>query len=292
MYASQPPLRRLVLYTLQFLLACALFALAFNGFYSPGNISVAGLTGLAQILHAFFPALPVGTTVLVLNLPLFLLAGKRLGKRLLYTSLLAMAGTSLAIDALGALYTFPPLDPMLAAIFGGGLLGLSLGLIFQLGATTGGTDLIARIAKLRLPWLSMGRLVMAADLVVIALAAVVFHSAVGAMYALIALYVSSAVVDGVLYGMDRAKVAYIISHAPEAVTDAISAELGRGVTVLHGTGAYSGQAAQVLMCAFKPRQIVALKRVVSRIDPDAFVVVCDAREVLGLGFGRYREDQL
>lgn len=285
-------MRRHAVRALQFSAACALFALAYHGFYSPARISAAGLTGLAQILHTLLPELPVGATALALNVPLLLVSRRILGARLVRASILAMAGTSFALDALGALYVFPPLDPALAAVFGGGLMGLSLGLIFRMGATTGGTDLIARLVQVKAPWLSMGRLVLAADLAVIALAAAVFRSAQSAMYAVAALYVSSLVMDEVLYGPERAKVAYIISRAPDAVTETLTVRLGRGVTALRGTGAYTGSEVQVLMCAFRPKEIVRIKRAVIAVDPEAFIIVCPAHEVLGRGFGRGREDAL
>ena len=274
------------------LLASVLFGFSFNCFYAPNDISLAGLTGLAQIVHAWVPAISVGACALVLNIPRVVLGWKLLGGRALVSSLAAMAATSLLVDGVAALYTFPAMDPMLAAVFGGVTLGLSLGIIFLQGATTGGTDLIARLLKLKLAWLPMGRLVMAVDLLVIAAAALAFQNLLSALYGLIALYVSSLVIDRVLYGMDSAKVAYIISDHPRRIVQAIGSYLERGVTILRGAGAWSGRDKEVLLCAFKQRQIVALKREVKRCDPEAFVIVCDAHEVLGLGFGSYREDGL
>ena len=258
-------------------LASAVFALGFDWCYVPNQITLGGMTGLGQIIHAIVPAIPVGSAVIALNLPLFLLGWRLLGWKLLASSLFATAATSLGVDLLAACYSFPPMDPMLASVFGGALIGLSLGMVFLQGATTGGTDLIARLLKLRFGHLPMGTLVMAVDLVVIALAALAFHSLSSALYGLVSLYISSLVIDRVLYGLDNAKVAYIISDRP---------------TILRGAGAWSGEAKDVLMCAFKQKQIVALKRAVKETDPSAFLIVCDAHEVLGQGFHSYHQHDL
>ena len=267
-------------------LASAVFALGFDWCYVPNQITLGGMTGLGQIIHAIVPAIPVGSAVIALNLPLFLLGWRLLGWKLLASSLFATAATSLGVDLLAACYSFPPMDPMLASVFGGALIGLSLGMVFLQGATTGGTDLIARLLKLRFGHLPMGTLVMAVDLVVIALAALAFHSLSSALYGLVSLYISSLVIDRVLYGLDNAKVAYIISDRHEELTHRLL-ELDRGVTLLQGKGAYSGKDKQVILCACARTQIIPVKRAVQEIDPDAFVIVCDAHEILGEGFGVY-----
>lgn len=266
--------------------ASAVFALGFDWCYVPNQITLGGMTGLGQIIHAIVPAIPVGSAVIALNLPLFLLGWRLLGWKLLASSLFATAATSLGVDLLAACYSFPPMDPMLASVFGGALIGLSLGMVFLQGATTGGTDLIARLLKLRFGHLPMGTLVMAVDLVVIALAALAFHSLSSALYGLVSLYISSLVIDRVLYGLDNAKVAYIISDRHEELTHRLL-ELDRGVTLLQGKGAYSGKDKQVILCACARTQIIPVKRAVQEIDPDAFVIVCDAHEILGEGFGVY-----
>lgn len=274
------------------LLACLIFGLCFNWFYVPNQIGLAGVTGLGQILHAWIPALPVGAAVIVLNVPLFLLGWKLLGGRMLVSSLIAMALSSLAVDLIAAVHTFSPMDPMLAAVLGGAALGLSLGMVFSQQATTGGTDLVARLLKLKFAWLPMGKLMMMVDLVVIAAVSLAFRSLNSALYGVIALYVSSVVMDKVLYGLDTSKVAYIISQHPQQVIQAISQELERGVTILHGAGAFSGEEKEVLMCAFKQRQIVTLKQAVKEVDPEAFLIVCDAYDVLGQGFHTYQKHDI
>ena len=222
-------------------LGSLIYALAYNIFYAPNLVAMGGLTGLGQVLNAIFPVLPVGITVFVMNVPLFIMGWKLIGGHLLVSSLYAMTFSSFAIDVLDMIYQFPPMDTMLAAIFGGALLGLGIGLVFSKGATTGGTDLIARLLKLKFAWLPMGTLVLIPDFIVIALAAIAFGKVETALYGIVSLYITTKVMDTVLYGMDSSKVAYIISDACREITDAVIA-MDRGATILHGEGAYSGDA--------------------------------------------------
>ena len=273
-------------------LAAAVYALCFVWCFEPNNIAFGGITGVAQIINHFIPAAPVGVTVIVLNIPLFLLGWRLLGGKLLLGSLYAMFVSSVFIDLFTPLYDWQPMDPILACIFGGLLLGGSLGFVFQQGATTGGTDLAARLLKLRLTWLPMGKLIMAVDLVVIVLVALVYQTLNTMLYGLVSLYISSIAMDGILYGMDQAKVAYVISDKNDDIANVLVKDLDRGVTILQGKGAYTGTEKQVLMCAFKQREIASIKNLVKEIDPDAFLIVCPAHEVLGEGFRAYKKDDL
>ena len=273
-------------------LAALIYALSFVWCFDPNGIAFGGITGLAQIVNRLFPAAPVGVTVIVLNIPLFILGWKLIGGKLLVSSLYAMFISSVFIDLLTPLYDWQPMEPLLACIFGGLLMGASLGVVFLQGATTGGTDLIARLLKLKLAWLPMGRLLLAVDLLVIVAVAVAFRNIYSALYGVVALYISSFVMDQVLYGMDNAKVAYIISDAYDQISHAIIHDMDRGVTLLHGEGGWSGEDKKVLLVAFKQKQIVALKQTVKSIDPNAFLIVCEAHEILGDGFREYKHNDL
>ena len=268
-------------------LAALIYALSYVWCFDPNGIAFGGITGLAQIVNRLFPAAPVGVTVIVLNIPLFILGWKLIGGKLLVSSLYAMFISSVFIDLLTPLYDWQPMEPLLACIFGGLLMGASLGVVFLQGATTGGTDLAARLLKLKFKWLLMG-----VDLAVIVLVALFFRNLNTALYGLVALYISTLAMDGILYGLDNAKVAYIISDHNDEISSAIVQDLDRGVTILHGQGAYTGAEKQVLMCAFKQREIAAIKAAVKDIDPDAFLIVCNAHEVLGDGFREYKKDGL
>ena len=290
MKIKNPVLRRLYEYGI-ITLGCALYALCFNWFFQPNNISMGGFTGVAQILNHFVPVLPIGVTSIVLNIPLFYIGVRKQGVKLLISSLYAMTVSSLFLDALAAVYTFRPMEPLLACVYGGVLLGISMGLLLTVGTTTGGTELAARLLKYKLRNLSIGRLCLSIDVLVISLYALTFRSVNNALYGIIAMYISSLAMDAVVYGSINAKIAYIISNQSEAVARRLL-DMDLGITLLDGRGGYSGNEKQVVLCAFKRSQIAAIKAAVTEIDPSAFIIVCEAHEVLGEGFGEYTPDSL
>ena len=272
-------------------LGAVIYALAFDWFVAPNQIAMGGVTGLAQIVNALVPVLPVGVLSILVNVPLFLAGWRLLGGRLLVSSLYAMAVSSLAIDVIAWMHTFPPMDPILATLYGGAGMGVGLGLVFSQGATTGGTDIIGKLLKLKFPWLPIGKLVMIPDMVVVILAAVVFGTVNAALYGLIQMYLLSKVMDMILYGWDTSRVAYIITDRWEETVQGLL-DMNRGVTLLKGKGAYTGAEKQVLLVAFRQREIVPIKRMLREIDPKAFFIVCDAHEILGEGFGDYQKEEI
>ena len=272
-------------------LGAVIYALAFDWFVAPNQIAMGGVTGLAQIVNALVPVLPVGVLSILVNVPLFLAGWRLLGGRLLVSSLYAMAVSSLAIDVIAWMHTFPPMDPILATLYGGAGMGVGLGLVFSQGATTGGTDIIGKLLKLKFPWLPIGKLVMIPDMVVVILAAVVFGTVNAALYGLIQMYLLSKVMDMILYGWDTSRVAYIITDRWEETVRGLL-DMNRGVTLLQGKGAYTGAEKQVLRVAFRQREIVPIKRMLREIDPKAFCIVCDAHEILGEGFGEYQKEEI
>ena len=273
-------------------LGSVIFALAFNWFFAVNQVAMGGVTGLAQIINLLVPQMSVGLLAFLLNVPLFLAGWKFIGFHLLASSLFSMAVSSFAIDAIAAFHTFAPMDPMLACLCGGALMGFGLGLVFSQGATTGGTDIVARLLKLKFPWLPMGKLVLVPDGVVLTLAALAFGGVEAALYGAVAIFVSGRVMDTVLYGLDTSKVAYIISDRWQQVADALLREQQRGVTILRGQGAWTGDDKQVLLVAFKQKEIMQIKQAVHELDPRAFMIVCDAHDVLGEGFGDYQKEDI
>ena len=264
-------------------LGAVIYALAFDWFVAPNQIAMGGVTGLAQIVNALVPVLPVGVLSILVNVPLFLAGWRLLGGRLLVSSLYAMAVSfCLAIDVIAWMHTFPPMDPILATLYGGAGMGVGLGLVFSQGATTGGTDIIGKLLKLKFPWLPIGKLVMIPDMVVVILAAVVFGTVNAALYGLIQMYLLSKVMDMILYGWDTSRVAYIITDRWEETVQG-RLDMNRGVTLLQGQGAYTGAEKQVLLVAFRQREIVPIKRMLREIDPKAFIIVCDAHRRAGRG---------
>ena len=285
------PVRQFFYETAILVLGCALFALGFDWCVAPNHFSIGGMTGIAQIINALVPALPVGALNIVMNIPLFILGWIFLGKRALVTSLIAMVLSSLMLDGLAALYTFPTMDPMLASIYGGVLLGASMGILMLINTTTGGTELGARLLKFPFPHLPIGKLCLVIDVVVVSVYAAVFHNLLNAMYGIIALYIASLVMDYIIYGTRTAQVAYIISDQQAAITARLL-EMDRGVTLLNGEGAFQHRERKIIMCAVRRNQIVPVKLLVRSIDPDAFVIVCKANEVLGEGFGEYNKNSI
>lgn len=269
-----------------------LFSLAFSAFFEVNQVGMAGMTGLGQVLNVFLPQISVGVIVFVLNVPIFLVGWRLLGFHLLASSLFSMFVTSAAMDIFTRMGNFSSMDPMLASLCGGALMGLGLGMVFSQGATTGGTDIIGRLLKLKFPWLPLGKLVLAPDLAALVLVAIAFGRLEAALYGAVAMFVSSQVTDTVLYGLDSSKVAYIISDRWQEIARTLMDRQGRGVTILQGEGGYTGDEKRVLLVAFKQREIVDIKRQVHELDEGAFLIVCDARDVLGEGFGEYRQDEI
>ena len=273
-------------------LGAVIHAVAFNMFLGPNQIPMGGLSGLAQIINFLIPILPVGTMNMVMNVPLLLLSGKLLGRRMLISSVVAVATSSVAIDAIGAMHDFAAMDPFLSAIFGGAMMGLGLGMISAQNTTLGGTSTLARLIKIKYPWLSTGSIIVGSDIVILVLAVIAFGKLEAALYGTIALLALELIMDKVLYGMDPSKVAYIVSEKAQEIAVVLMEEQERGVTVLRGEGAYTGEEKKILMVAFRQKDIVQIKRTVHGMDKKAFMVVVDANTVLGGGFEDYQKGEL
>ena len=272
--------------------SCALYAVGFNWMFDPNHISVGGFTGLGQIINYLLPGLPIGTIVIILNVPLFVLGWRFIGKDFLFSSIYATAVSSLMIDGLAAVHTFKPMEPILACLYGGVIIGVSCGIMLREGATTGGTELAARLLKLKLESLSIGTLCLAIDILVTVTYALIFRDLTRALYGMISLSLISVSIDKLVFGPNAAKVAYIISDAYDQISHAIIHDMDRGVTLLHGEGGWSGEDKKVLLVAFRQREIVPIKRMLREIDPKAFFIVCDAHEILGEGFGDYQKEEI
>ena len=271
--------------TVQIVLGCALGALAYPLFLVPNHIAPGGLTGLATVLNYLFHW-PVGTTSLLMNIPLFIIGYRAMGRVFVIRSLVATVLFSVLID----LIPLPPMtqQPLLGAVFGGVLLGAGLGLILRGGATTGGTDMVARMIHNRFQHISVGAILFLIDCCVVLMAGF-FIEADSALYAFASLYASSRMIDVVMVGLAREKACYIISTQHERVKQEIMQKLDRGVTVLRAEGGYSGQERPVLLCVLSAQEMGRLKAIVREADEDAFLFISDAHEVLGEGFRRLME---
>ncbi|WP_425058460.1 hypothetical protein SCACP_31120 [Sporomusa carbonis] len=271
-------------------LGTVITALALNIFLIPNKVAAGGVSGLATVFHHAF-GFPVGMTMLALNVPLFLASVKILGTRFGINTLYGAAVLSAAVD-LTAPYT-PVLtsDLLLNSLYGGVVSGVGMGLVFKFRGTTAGTDLAAAIIN-KLTGISVGQALLGVDFFVITLAGIMFKSAELSLYALISLFVTTQIIDLVQEGPSAAKAFFIMSCSPDAVSDAIMTELGRGVTLLAGCGAYTKSERNVVFCVVSTSEVSRLKDLVYRIDRQAFVIVADAHEVLGEGFGSYQGRRL
>ena len=267
------------------------FAVGFAMFLGPNDMSAGGISGLALVFVELTGIGTVGTLSILINLPLFILGGIKIGKRFFAGSLIGMLLSSVMIDSF-AFLAIPGLDPLLAVLYGGVVCGLGLGVVFIAGTSTGGSDILVRLLKLRYRNVPIGQISMCFDALVVVLTGLVFHDISKALYTGITVFLCGKVIDGVVYNFDYSKVALIISDAHEEIARQIGLQLDRGATYLLAEGSYSGAPKKVVLAAVKKQQLAELKELVIRIDPKAFIIVQEAHQVLGDGFSRYSKESL
>lgn len=276
---------------LKTIVGCALFGLGFSLFLTPNDLNTGGVTGLAMVIQELIKVGSVGLISALMNLPLFIIGGLKIGKRFFFGSLLGMALLSVFID-LFAMIPAPETEPVMGALYGGVICGLGLGLVFSCGFSTGGSDIIVRLLKQKFKYIPIGVINIVFDSCVAILTAIVFKNISQALYCGVAVFASGRVMDAVVYGFDYSKVALIITKNHEEVAYRIGQELQRGSTFLDGEGSYSHEKKKVVLTAVKMQQIADMKQIVAEIDPDAFIIVQEAHQVLGDGFTKYDKDAL
>lgn len=249
--------------------------------YEPLSMVTGGFSGVGIILHSLF-GIPVWMTTFLLNVPLFVLARKNHGKEFLIKSLYAMITFSAAL-ALVPIVAVAEKDFLMAALLGGALHGVGLGFVFSAGSSTGGTDLLSALIRPLFPVMRLPNILGIIDGIIVAAGMLIFGIRT-ALYSIVAVFVTSKVMDGITAGMRYAKVMYIISDESKEIAEIIMDKLSRGVTALQGRGMYSGREKQILMCVVSRREAVTMVKYVKEADEHAFVVVADAREVMGEGF--------
>ena len=252
-------------------------------FTAPNHIAPGGVSGISTIIF-HLTGFPIGVVSFVLNLPLLALAFKFLGFKFSIKTLKTVVITSVVIDYL--LVYFPKYtgDPILAALFGGVLVGGGLALVFLRGSTTGGTDIVSRLIQLKHPYIQMGKILLLLDVVVLAVSAIAYKSIEAALYGMISIFVASRIIDSILYGQDNGKLLLIMSAKSGEIAQAILRRIERGVTLLESKGAYSGLEGEVIMCAVRRFEYIKCKNIIKEIDPAAFIIITDAGEILGEGF--------
>ena len=268
-------------------LGCIVGGAAYPLFLVPNGIAPGGLTGVATVLNYLFGA-PVGVTSLLMNVPLFLMGFKLMGGSFAFRSMIATVLFSLVID----LFRFPALtdDVLLASVYGAILLGVGLGLILRGGATTGGSDMIAKLVHHRMSFVSVGMILLFVDCTVIALAAFTMSTR-AALYSLICIFVSSKVIDLVLAGFGSAKMCFVVSAQSTEIAGRIMKELDRGVTLLPAVGGYTGKETKALISVVDQKEVLAVKRIVREADARAFMFITDTHETLGEGFRSLNEKE-
>lgn len=261
----------------------ALYAAGFQFFTYPNSIITGGVTGIAMIIN-YLTALPVGVLSIIMNIPLFVVSWKRFGTHFMVSSFVGMMLCSILVDIFSTVDFVATNQPLLAAIYGGIIKGFGLGLVYTTGATTGGVDIVAKFLRVKYQHINFGTLILLLDVVVIVAFALIFRRYDSAMYSIIYMFISSKVIDFVLYGAVNSKVCYVITDNSVGIKNAIVDVLKRGVTFIHGEGAWSGKEKNIILCVIKSSQIVELKAIIKQIDPGAFLIVSDSREVFGNGF--------
>lgn len=271
-------------------IAAFVYATGVSMFIDPNNMAPGGVTGISIILSRLIPV-STGTLILVLNIPIFIFAIWKFGLRFTISTIYSTALISIFTNILSA---FAPAtyDRLLAAVAGGILQAVSIGVIFTAGATTGGMDIIVKALRQRLPHLKTGNIFFIADAIVVTLSGIVFRDIDAALYAAITATCTSFAMDVVLYGRDEAKLLYIISDKPQEITARILEELDIGLTMIEGHGGYSGSEKQVLMCAMKKTVFPRVESIVREEDADSFMIVTSASEIFGEGYKSYFSERI
>lgn len=266
------------------------YAVGISLFLDPNELAPGGVGGISIMLSRLTP-IPTGTWILLLNVPILALGLWKFGLKFLISTVYCTIVSSVFTNLLagyGALTT----DKLLASVAGGAIMAVSMGMILKAGATTGGVDIIVKVMRLKYRHLKTGNLYLIMDAIVVTLSGIMFRNLEVALYAAVAIFVCSVVLDTVLYGKDGAKMIYIISDSPDRITDRLLEELDIGVTSLRGEGAYSGKEKRVLMCAMRKPLAPRAQQVVREEDPEAFMIVSDATEIFGEGYKSYFSERL
>lgn len=270
-----------VMVLLILLSASALYGAGISLFLDPNNLAPGGVTGIAVIFNRIIPV-KTGTLYFLINVPLLLIGLWKFGWKFMLKTVLATILTSIFTNWFTR-YPVVTTDPLLAAIAGSMLCACGIGLIFKVGATSGGTDIIVKLLRLKYPYLKTSFLFLITDCIIVSASWFVVHDFNTVMYALISLIVMERILDWVLYGFDEAKLVYIISTEPQKIASRLMKEVDVGVTILHGEGGYSQTDKEVLLCAVRKQLEPQIEDIVKQEDRFAFLIVTNASEIYGEG---------
>lgn len=265
------------------IIAAIFAAIGIKMFAVPNQIAPSGFIGLTVIIN-YLTGLPIGSMSLLMNIPFLIICWKVIGKNFVLQTVRVLIIYTILLDFV---FSTPPVytgDPLLAALFGGVFNGIAGGLVFSQGASSGGTDLIIKLIRKKYPYVSTGQLVVAINGIIMIMAALVYGNIEAALYGLIMTFTSGKIVDAMLNGADSAKSVMIVTHQPQIISDCIIHKLRRSATILNGTGAYRKDNTFVLLCVVRKTEFFQLKKLIRETDPNAFVIVNEANQILGQGF--------
>ncbi len=265
-----------------------IYAISVDMFFDPNHIAPGGFIGIAIIINHYFPFLKIGTMILLMNIPLFVIGLKRIGWHFLYGTIIGTILSSVLIDIMAPYVPSIHTDMILACIYGGFIMGVGIGIIFKAYGSTGGTDLLAQIVY-DYTGLPFSQAMMIIDIIIIIAAGIVFKDVNISLYSVIAELVGNKTIDIVQSGFTFSKAVYIITEHPEPIKESVLTEIGRGVTEIDAKGGYTGRHKKMLLVVVPHTQVSKIKKVVRDADPDSFIIIAELNEVIGSGFKSMKE---
>ena len=275
-------IKRFVLEILGTMLGAFIIAVAVSLFLLPNKLSSGGVAGLATITYYLF-SIPMGISILAINIPLFLMSILKIGKSFFVKSIIGTISLSVFIDILDKVTPLTQ-DKFLACIYGGILMGLGTAIILKCNSSTGGTDLFSYIAKIYKPTIKVGEIIFLIDILIVTLNMIFLREIEIGLYSAIAIYLMGKIIDVLFEGVYFTKLIYIVSDKSEEIAKEIGKEIGRGTTGIYGKGMYTNSDKLILMCAVTRKDVGNTIQIIRRIDKRSFIIITNSREVLGLGF--------
>lgn len=265
--------------------ACVVYGIGISLFIDPNNLAPGGFTGLSVMINRLLP-LETGTIYLLLNIPVICLGIWKFGWKFTVSTLYAILIVSVSTNLLSSIRPVTE-EPILGAAFGGALIGAGMGFVLRNSATTGGTDIIIKCLRQKMPHLKTGVLMLMTDAVIIGLSGLVFGNFDSVLYSIVSVATTSVILDMILYGRDGAKLVFIISDRSESITKRILNEVDIGVTYLEGSGAYKNIEKKIIMCVVKKQFAYKVEEIVKQEDDSAFMIISSASEIYGEGYKSY-----
>ncbi len=273
-------------------LGSLMFAFGVACFLDPNSLAPGGVSGISIIINKFIPAIPTGTLIIIINVPILIIGAVKFGLRFLASTIYSVIVSSLAVNIFSQYVGRITDDLLLAAVAGAVMTGVGIGLVFRMGATTAGTDIIVKLLKLKFRHMKTGMVFTIVDGTVVVISGLVFREFDIVIYAAISLFASTMIMNKVLYGGDGARLIYIISPKNKEIADRFMTDLDAGATFLEGSGAYTEKNVEVLMVALRTRALPQAKDIVKNEDPSAFMIVTNATQVFGEGFRPHDSEEV